>query len=876
MKLLSITSCLLTEANILNITVPYEGVELDAYVKTNTVDAPERERAALHKKLVKLLVNDGRVHRKLSELPANAPAWASQAFSSGQEMFVFVPPSNLSDQIQHISHYVGALVQDQASADGNIKAVATREIQGIGRAENIDLIIQKSNQYFARGSKKASNSVDGTEHVVDAGSGYNWYLLVTDEAYAREGKMLQNCIGTNYTTANSDKIYVMKTPSGESVVAVRVSPSNEVQECKGKNNKPPIDKYMPYVGKLFPVIRGVLDRTGAFDFMRAGYTILNNTLVTLDQALNHLKDTAKLIERTANFDLVKILVSSTDSHAAASVFRDRSTEGNVDRYLITASGGDSVVLLVSKNKLAMASTLSETGSSRHLIPLMKDGVQSLVDNGIITQIRSDAGGSFELRDLRIVDGTIVSTTQARAVALSRGKVIHQFSGATLKEIPSTAANDEVELFSAAGTGVVYLASHPMKGEVIAVVDNSALTALYPTTSSGGDHPKKPHASKDQEHELALEMVSNMVSIGLITKLLRSRHDTTAYDLSAYKIEDGKLLKKHIITPDQMKAGSFSADDIKRVAKDWQSESPHAWNSVLNAKDIITVKGVDEQVDGFSPVLMVGDDQSSLIEFLTYSYFGNGVTVMTMEVYSSSRKLPTAVNKDLVQQANNNSVFLPIDYQLDNSILGGRPGSYRLETKADRTTEVLSKTLTKSTFNTTTPSDCVVLLSQPVTGSRQLPAITRSIRNAVGNDSGVSPSFESTATDWIKNTLGGVIPNVVYRVIAAPGLQVNKVNPIYLTCKDNNVLLIEAGKHYVKLRPTSAELIQLIESLNDVITSNQLSVSSNTVHNVSNMTIQDGLVAVKASDKRLIQKNKAKKSKVAEDNCSFIDYLMVTE
>lgn len=274
----------LNEANLINLDQKYNGVSVSAFLDPYVANVGEKDRAAFKKKLAKLIVNDEKYHKPVTKLADNAPEWAQKALEAGQ-LVQFVPDAPLEGAIEHISHYVAALEQDAAGQDPNKAAVATRELAGISKAENLALLSQKSNEYFVRGSKKTGNSIEGTTHIYDGQAGYSWYRLDTLDAYKREGKVLQNCIGTHWTPTRADRIYAMKNSQGETVVAVRTNENNEIQEVKGKNNKPPVPRYMPAVAELINHMHWKVQGYGMNDLHAAGYTFHEGILYSKSDAI---------------------------------------------------------------------------------------------------------------------------------------------------------------------------------------------------------------------------------------------------------------------------------------------------------------------------------------------------------------------------------------------------------------------------------------------------------------------------------------------------------------------------------------------------------------------------------------------------------------
>ena len=239
----------------------------------------------------------------------------------------FQPTDELNDKMAHVSHYLVALRQDsQDTADNNKKVFAEREINGFPKIGDLDTIVKKSEEYFKRGSgkKQEGPSEEGMTMIADVGGGDRWFILQSNEAFRREGKTLQNCIGGMYTLAKSKQqgysIIVMRTSDNDTVVAARIiNKSNSIDEMKGKNNKPPIDRYMGGVLKLFRTkkLKLKIGNSAVNDFRRSGYFYIDNELYTRNEAVKKYVKTRDIAELDG-----KQLIQISMVPAVAEIVRD--------------------------------------------------------------------------------------------------------------------------------------------------------------------------------------------------------------------------------------------------------------------------------------------------------------------------------------------------------------------------------------------------------------------------------------------------------------------------------------------------------------------------------------------------------------------------
>ena len=330
MKILSVIrplfETLLMEANLINGTEPYNGISLTSFLEPfsaglNTTAVQQ----AFTKKMSRLLMADERFQYAVRELPQNAPPWAQQAFEKGELVF-FQPSEELKDTVENISHYLASLEQDLTSEDKNVKAIASRELQGFPKTETLDLIVSKVQEYFSRGAAsneaKAASDTEGMKAVLETPGGYIWYRLEAPKAFYREGQTLKNCIGRNYTAENTKAsgttIYVLRDKANNSVVATRII-EREMQEVKGKNNQPPIPRYMPAVQKLINSFNITLARGGISDVGNSGYYFYKGILYSKPQAIAKLLKVDKMFS-IPNTDVHVGKVVSENSELIASLY----------------------------------------------------------------------------------------------------------------------------------------------------------------------------------------------------------------------------------------------------------------------------------------------------------------------------------------------------------------------------------------------------------------------------------------------------------------------------------------------------------------------------------------------------------------------------
>lgn len=376
---------ILNEANVLNIKQPYNGMSIAEYVKDYAKNlATPPVKTIFAKKLSKLLVNDERFLSAVRELPGDAPEWAQQAMASG-ELVAFVPTGNLNQKIEHLVHYMAALesdsnanVQNNAAAQ-NTAVIAKRELDAFTKAENLDILIAKSDEYFKRGSKKNTDGTEGMTVLFDAGEGFIWYKLDTIEAFKKEGKTLQNCIGSFYTPerakADGQTVIILRKGNNESVIAARIkNDTKEIIEMKGKNNKPPVARYIAPVSRFMSKFKLAPSPGARRDFVNAGYHFIEGTLYTRNEVIEKFIDSRPVGEVAPGKN-----VSVTDFSGASKLDIALAVYPN---FFSTTYNGELSDAIVKKSKQYSIYSLSDNG---------RIAVSALIVDGLFYKIDRHSG-----------------------------------------------------------------------------------------------------------------------------------------------------------------------------------------------------------------------------------------------------------------------------------------------------------------------------------------------------------------------------------------------------------------------------------------------------------------------------------------------------
>lgn len=188
--------------------------------------------------------------------PENASEGLLRAFSKEghNPIHAFAPDSMMQEHIKHISDWLKAAVHN------NEPWLSKCDEQGrpkkLLKMGSIEQVTKEANKAMLRFSQKAAakpyDDASGERTVITFADNYRIVQLLTPEALDRESAYVQHCIGEgayDYKLKSGSHIfYSLRDPQGKGHATMEVKvEGNNLMQCKGKENKPPISRYMPYI-----------------------------------------------------------------------------------------------------------------------------------------------------------------------------------------------------------------------------------------------------------------------------------------------------------------------------------------------------------------------------------------------------------------------------------------------------------------------------------------------------------------------------------------------------------------------------------------------------------------------------------------------------
>jgi hypothetical protein len=188
----------------------------------------------------------------LEHLDPDAPGWLREKFVAGVRFHRFVPDAALTARVRHVADWIeAARVNHEEWLQRCDDKGRPLKLLKIGSLAQAIAEADKAMRRFAFNAAAAPHvDGEGEESVMTFADGSRIVRLLTPAALDRESAMLGHCVGQGaYDAAVKDRsriIYSLRDREGKAHVTLDVkAEGNQLLQCRGKQNAPPIEKYMP-------------------------------------------------------------------------------------------------------------------------------------------------------------------------------------------------------------------------------------------------------------------------------------------------------------------------------------------------------------------------------------------------------------------------------------------------------------------------------------------------------------------------------------------------------------------------------------------------------------------------------------------------------
>lgn len=207
--------------------------DIEAYLKDKETGNEEIDRW-LNTSFRKYMINTFDKVKPYEVKPTD-PDWMQKATDPLMEVEL---NQDTDDKVQHLLDYLKAYLTDNPGKKlANLQA---------------DEALKKSTEWLAAlMKKKTDEEKEGVDYNLIKNYGeYRWIDLISENALAREGKLMGHCVGGYWSQVSKGgtKIFSLRDKMNEPHCTIEYLPrQKEIQQIKGKQNAGMVEKYRQYV-----------------------------------------------------------------------------------------------------------------------------------------------------------------------------------------------------------------------------------------------------------------------------------------------------------------------------------------------------------------------------------------------------------------------------------------------------------------------------------------------------------------------------------------------------------------------------------------------------------------------------------------------------
>ncbi len=253
--------------------------------------------------------------KQILQAPQGSPDWLVQKLATGGELFNVTPSMEVSELAMSVIDYVNAWSDENPGREPRMRWEQAAEQATAWHKEmkNVSVSAEENEKDLAELST-----------IYEFPNGFKWVDLTTESCLKREGSRMGHCVGGygSQVAAGTTKIFSLRNPknlphatieaeSDEPTVIAsaddaqrdlfgdgRNMPPLKIHQIKGRSNKPPVAKYVPYVKEFlewgnFDVGHGLNDIQNMGLFRKQGKYF---TMDEVSKVVKKYKDKTKWVK----------------------------------------------------------------------------------------------------------------------------------------------------------------------------------------------------------------------------------------------------------------------------------------------------------------------------------------------------------------------------------------------------------------------------------------------------------------------------------------------------------------------------------------------------------------------------------------------------
>ena len=243
----------------------------------------------------KFLINSEENNVVVTQFSTTAEPWMKKAQKRGDTLYRFQPMAELRVSLDHVVDYINALTDTVTGAKQADQQTQSRAVKALKGLQNTSLpqamaaSVAWTDSLNKRAEKKrergelTSSEEEGLELVMKFDD-LTWVKLTQKGCLDREGQVMGHCVASYWDKVKGGNtvIYSLRDTENNPHATVEVS-RGELVQVKGKQNKPPVEKYQPATIKLLNTLNVPPTSAGMNDIQRMNFMFnkVNNKYGTI-------------------------------------------------------------------------------------------------------------------------------------------------------------------------------------------------------------------------------------------------------------------------------------------------------------------------------------------------------------------------------------------------------------------------------------------------------------------------------------------------------------------------------------------------------------------------------------------------------------------
>lgn len=299
---------------------------------------------------------------QIQQAPPGSPDWLVQKLAMGGELFNITPSTEVSEMAMSVIDYINAWGEENPGREPRMRweQAATQADDWHKEMKNVSVSAEENEQDLAE-----------IATIYEFPDGFKWVDLTTEACLKREGGRMGHCVGGYGAAvqAGTTKIFslrnkknlphaTMEATSEEPTVIASADdkqrdlfgdganlPPLKIEQIKGRSNKPPVTKYVPYVKEFlewgnFDVGRGLGDMQNMGLYRKQGKYYSRDEV---SKIVKKYKDGTKWIklDDDVEFDYYGVPYYLLDKNGDVIITANTMAEGDTKGYIsgVTAPYG---------------------------------------------------------------------------------------------------------------------------------------------------------------------------------------------------------------------------------------------------------------------------------------------------------------------------------------------------------------------------------------------------------------------------------------------------------------------------------------------------------------------------------------------------------